>query len=69
MPRDPAKHPLDDRLRAEHMLLAARDAVRMAAGRSRADLDADSMLRRALVNAIQEIGKPRPRSARSGGRG
>lgn len=57
MPRDPAKRPLDDRIRAQHMLEGARDAAAMAAGRSRSDLDADMMLRRALINAVQEIGE------------
>jgi uncharacterized protein with HEPN domain len=57
MPRDPAKSPLDDRIRAQHMLDAARDVARLAAGRSRADLAADMPLRRAMVNAIQEIGE------------
>jgi uncharacterized protein with HEPN domain len=57
MPRDPHKHPLDDRLRAEHMLVAARDAIAMVSGRHRIDLETDVMLRRALVNAVQEIGE------------
>lgn len=57
MPRDPAKHPGDDRIRIQHMLDAAADAQRMIAGRARADLDSDMMLRRAIVNALQEIGE------------
>jgi uncharacterized protein with HEPN domain len=57
MPRDPEKHPMDDRLRAEHMLLAARDAVEMVSGRGRDDLESNTMLRRALINAVQEIGE------------
>lgn len=57
MPRDPAKHPLDDRVRAEHMLIAARDITKMAAGRVREDLETDMLLRRAMVNAAQEIGE------------
>lgn len=52
MPRDPAKNPLDDRIRAQHMLEAARDVARLAAGRSMDDLRTDMPLRRAMVNAI-----------------
>ena len=36
---------------------AARDVERYIAGRSRSDLETDSMLRRALHNAVQEIGE------------
>src|SRR5262245_55311278 len=57
MPRDPAKHPADDRVRAQHMLNAARDVLRLAAGRNRVDLGTDMPMRRAMVNAIQEIGE------------
>ena len=39
------------------MLSAARAAMSFVEDRTRADLDADDMLRRALVNAIQEIGE------------
>jgi len=57
MPRDPAKCPLDDRIRAQHMLEAARDVELLAAGRAPDDLRTDMILRRAMVNAIQEIGE------------
>lgn len=57
MPRDPAKNPLDDRIRAQHMLEAARDVATIAAGRSMDDLRTDMPMRRAMVNAIQEIGE------------
>ncbi len=57
MPPDPQRHALDDRIRIEHMLEAARDVRRFVAGRTRQDLDSDSMLLRALVNAVQQIGK------------
>jgi uncharacterized protein with HEPN domain len=57
MPRDPSKSPLDDRIRVQHMLEAARDVVRLAAGRKRDELRTDMPLRRAMVNAIQEIGE------------
>lgn len=57
MPRDPAKNPLDDRIRAQHMLEAARDVASIAAGRRPDDLRADMPMRRAMVNAIQDIGE------------
>jgi uncharacterized protein with HEPN domain len=57
MPRDPSKSPLDDRIRAEHMLRAARDVVAFARGRRREELESDALLRRAMVNAIGEIGE------------
>lgn len=46
-----------DRARLDHMLVAARQALDFANGRSRQDLDTDHMLRRAVINAIQEIGE------------
>ncbi|MBL9001498.1 MAG: DUF86 domain-containing protein [Phycisphaerae bacterium] len=57
MPRDPAKNPLDDRIRAQHMLEAARDVAALAAGHCMDDLRTDMPMRRAMVNAIQEIGE------------
>jgi uncharacterized protein with HEPN domain len=57
MPRDPARHPLDDRIRAQHMLEAARDVALIAAGRCKDDLRTDMPMRRAMVNAVQEIGE------------
>ena len=48
---------IDDRLRIEHMLEGARDVRQYVTGRARADLDADSMLLRALTNAAQQIGE------------
>jgi uncharacterized protein with HEPN domain len=57
MPRDPAKNPLDDRIRVQHMLEAARDVAALAAGRSLDDLRTSMPVRRAMVNAIQEIGE------------
>src|SRR5205085_3698862 len=55
-----------DRVRFEHMLFAARDAVRFAAGRSRPDLDADALLRRGLLNCVQEIGEAAARMSAAG---
>ena len=53
-----SRHPaIDDRIRIEHMLEAARDVQRYVAGRRREDLDTDSMLLRALTNAVQQIGE------------
>jgi uncharacterized protein with HEPN domain len=51
MPPDP------DRIRLTHMLEATAEALRFATGRSRNDLEADAMLRRALLHCIQEIGE------------
>jgi uncharacterized protein with HEPN domain len=49
--------PLSDRVRLEHMCVAARDAIRFVQGRTRADLNRDRMLLRALINCVQEIGE------------
>lgn len=57
MPHDPLRRALDDRARIEHMLEAARDAHRFVASRTHRDLESDSMLLRALVNAVQQIGE------------
>ncbi|GMU83168.1 MAG: hypothetical protein AMXMBFR47_30390 [Planctomycetota bacterium] len=57
MPRDRKRQSIDDRVRVEHMLEAARDVRQYATGRERADLDHDSMLLRAMTNAVQQIGE------------
>jgi len=57
MPRRRRPTPFDDRVRIEHMLEAARDIARYVSGRRREDLDSDSMLFRALNNAIQQVGE------------
>jgi uncharacterized protein with HEPN domain len=50
--------PEDDRIRLQHMLDAARKAVRLAAGRDREVLDAeDDPLADALVHLISVIGE------------
>jgi uncharacterized protein with HEPN domain len=50
--------PQDDRIRLQHMLDAARKAVRIAAGHSRARLEADDdPLADALVRLISVIGE------------
>jgi uncharacterized protein with HEPN domain len=66
MPHDPQHAPLDDRLRIQHMLDAARHIVSFVDGRSRADLDTDAMLVRALMNAVQEIGEAAARTTDAG---
>ena len=53
--RSRAEH--SDRIRLEHMLIAARQAAAFMASRTRADLDQDPMLGRAVLHALQEIGE------------
>lgn len=48
------------------MLAAGRAALSFVTGRSRPDLDADDMLRRALINAVQEIGEAAARVTDAG---
>lgn len=60
------RFPLDDRVRVEHMLQAARDVRQYVADRSRSDLDTDSMLMRAVLNAVQQIGEAAARTSDSG---
>lgn len=55
-----------DRVRFEHMPAAARDALSFAAGRSRADLDSNALLRRGLLNCVQEIGEAAARMTVAG---
>lgn len=57
MPREEKRLPIDDRVRVEHMLGAARDIRQFVIGRTRPDLDDDAMLLRAVTNAVQEIGE------------
>jgi uncharacterized protein with HEPN domain len=47
----------DDRVRLQHMLDAAREALSFVAGRERRGLDADRMLVLALVKSIEIIGE------------
>ena len=49
--------PLTERDRLDHMLEAAADALQFSAGRSRAELDRDRMLRRALIQCLEVIGE------------
>lgn len=55
MPRDPAIHPGDDRIRLTHMLEWARRAERFCAGKQRSDLDDDELLLLAVLKAIETI--------------
>lgn len=66
MPRDPAKGGPNDRERLQHMLDAATDVRSYVAARRREDLDTDSMLCRALVNALQVIGEAAARVSEEG---
>ena len=56
----------DDLTRLHHMLDHAREAVEMARGRSRADLDGDRMLELALVRLVEIIGEAAARVSREG---
>ena len=47
----------NDTIRLRHMLDAARQAVEFTRGRSRADLDRDSMLVLALVKLVEIVGE------------
>lgn len=47
----------DDRIRLQHMLDAAREALSFARGRTRPDLDKDRLLVLGLVKAIEIIGE------------
>jgi uncharacterized protein with HEPN domain len=46
----------DDAIRIRHMIEAAQTAQRFVEGRRRADLDKDTMLLFAVVQAIQIVG-------------
>jgi len=47
----------DDQVRLRHMLDHAREAVELAAGRKRADLDADRMLNLSHTRLLEVIGE------------
>lgn len=48
---------LDDETRLRHIRDAARDALDFVQGRTRADLDSDRMLRRAVLSCLADIGE------------
>ena len=56
--------PDDDRIRMQHMLDAAREAVAFARGRTRADLDADRLLVLGLLKSIEIVGEAAARIKR-----
>lgn len=47
----------DDQTRVQHMLDATRSVARFIAGRQKADLESDEMLRFALLRAIEILGE------------
>jgi uncharacterized protein with HEPN domain len=47
----------DDLIRVRHMIDSARQAVSFAKGRTRPDLDHDSMLTLALIRAVEVVGE------------
>jgi uncharacterized protein with HEPN domain len=49
--------PEPNRIRLRHMLDATREALGYAKGRSRSDLDRDTMLFRALVKCMEIVGE------------
>jgi uncharacterized protein with HEPN domain len=49
--------PLNDEVRVRHLVEAASKAVSYAAGRSRADLDNDELLRLALTKLVEIVGE------------
>lgn len=57
MQPDPTKNLIADRIRAQHMLEAAQQALLFTNNRVRTDLDTDPMFARALAHAVQEIGE------------
>ena len=65
MPRNRPGAP-EDRIRIQHMIDAAREAIGFAEGKSRKSLDADPMLARALMHAILEIGEAAARTSEVG---
>ena len=60
------EQPLSDRERMAHMLAAGRDALTIAAGRTRAELDTDVQLRHALTHCVAIIGEAAARVSDEG---
>jgi len=65
MPRNCPGAP-EDRIRIQHMMDAARQAIGFAQGKSRKSLDSEPMLARALMHAILEIGEAASRTSDAG---
>lgn len=66
MPRDARSGGPTDAERFRHMLDAAVDVRAYIRGRSRSDLEADSMFRRAVLHALQQIGEAAARVTDAG---
>lgn len=56
----------DDRTRLEHMLEHAEEAMAMASGRSREDLDTDRQLNLSLVRLLEIVGEAAARVSEEG---
>lgn len=56
----------DDRWRVRHMIEAAEQALAFIQGRARPDLDADAMLRFALMRAVEVVGEAATQVSESG---
>jgi len=65
MPRNRPGAP-EDRIRIQHMMDAARQAIGFTQDKSRKSLDAEPMLARALMHAILEIGEAASRTSEIG---
>lgn len=65
MPRNRLGGP-EDRIRIQHMMDAATQAIGFVQGKSRKSLDSDPMLARALMHAILEIGEAASRTSEAG---
>lgn len=57
MPRSDRRASIDDRVRVQHLLDAARKASMFVSGKTRADFDADEMLQHALLSLVTIIGE------------
>lgn len=62
----PPKGPAIDLDRLKHMLRAAKDAVTIAQGRQRDELNTDILLQHALVHCVQVIGEAAARVSEAG---
>jgi uncharacterized protein with HEPN domain len=65
MPRNRPGAP-EDRIRIQHMMDAARQAIGFTESKTRTSLDTDPMLARALMHAILEIGEAASRTSEVG---
>lgn len=56
----------DDSVRIEHMLMHAREAVELASGKSRSDLDRERLLNLGLVRLVEVVGEASSRVSEAG---